>query len=189
MKWRGYDWNEYTRTFKATVRAISYAQARVQEAIKQGQPKETIAELQAEVNKLEAELKKDPLKEALKSLASSYSNVTDDVISELNAQFTAKEIAIDVNKYVKEQADGTKKLDVEKFIQAIPEKYRELFDDVIASTADSYTSNIQKAVSLVSSGTSSVSEMETFTKSYNEMFGEAFGEKTISDLFKYDEIQ
>ena len=183
MKRYGYEWNNFTQTFKATDKALVWANERLKEAQAKGADIETINQLEAQVKKLSYDLHSNPARDALINLLSNYENISNDILAEFAAQF---DIDIDNEQFIKEEK-GVKKLDIVSLrdnLIEIDEKWAEYFDDYINELADRYINNISTATSLVSSGTTSIADTEKFIKSYQELGFEG----DTSQLFNYNSL-
>ena len=128
------------------------------------------------------DLEKNKSLNAIRDLLSNYTDVSNEMIATFETQFPE----IDVDQFVTE-VDGKKQLNVSKLqeaLQAFGINITELFTTEMSAIADKYVYNIEQASSLVSSGTTSVADMDTFTKLYSEMFGET----STDALFDYNEV-
>lgn len=134
-----------------------------------------------------SDLEKNKSLNAIRDLLSNYTDVSNEMIATFETQFPE----IDVDQFITE-VDGKKQLDISKLqeaLQAFGINITELFTTEMSTIADKYVSNIEQASSLVSSGTTSVADMDTFTDSYNEILGLVGDEqKTAFDLFNYNEV-
>lgn len=183
MRDRGYQWDKYTNTFKATKDAIIFANEQINLAVEKGASPETIAELRTEASRLEHELSKKPQEEALLQLISNYENISDDILAQFEGQF-----GFDVDSFVTTN-NGKKTVDLEGLREKLGEEWSAYFDDYLNQLADSYINDASKAASLVSSGTSSFTDMDAFTKSYNKLMNlEGENQKTSKDLFNYNAL-
>lgn len=186
MKHRGYVWDKYTQSYRATKDAIDTINEEIQKAIDEKASEETIAELRKEAADLEQALTRDKKRDALSNLLSNYKDA-ESSLSEFYAQFGAgfSKDELKQKGILTTDEHGKDVIDIKKLNEAI-EGYDDLFKDVIDQLIDEYINNIQKAGSLITQGTTSISDMETFTQSYNTMF--AGEDKTSADLFSYNDI-
>ena len=180
MSFHGYTWDEYTQQFYATEDALATINKRIADAIDKGTtPASVINEWKRQAAQLEAELKQDPQKEALINLLDSYTNISKDVLKEFKIQFSD----IDIEQYTTTDAVGKTILtDVEGLKEALGEDYNEIFALYVSTITDEYITNAEKAVSLVSQGTTSQTEIEAFKQAYSQLMN---GEEIA---FYYDSI-
>ena len=187
LRSRGYIYDQYAQTWKATQKTLNWANEELTKVITEGTASdETINELQAQVKQLEYELERDPVKDALTNLLSNYSNVSNDILAEFSAQFDK----IDIDKYIIKDAQGNKKVNIGQLQAAIKKQYgevsdawMELFEQPLTELKDTYLSNITQATSFVTQGTSSHAELQSFIQGAKEL-----GMEIPESAFQYDAI-
>lgn len=182
MAERGYIYNRYSQQWEATKKVLDNEYKDLARAKYAGASTEELAQIKQYYASLKYTLEENPARDALINLLSSYENVSNDALAQFASQFSS----ININSFIKEEK-GVKKLDVaalrDKMI-SLDETWGQYFEDYIFDLADKYISNISTAVSLVSQGTTSVSDINTFIKSYKDL---GFEGDTTS-LFNYNNI-
>ena len=163
---RGFIWDEYTQSYRATLEAVATIRKDIEkaEADNTATP-EYIAELKALANQLEIDLSKDPAEEALRALLANYTNA-EGQLAVFEAYFGKLE---DEYKYTDEK--GNIVIKVEELREKLGDEYSKIFTDVMNQIADSYIDNASKIGQFLTEGTTSRTEMAAFQTAYSQLMG------------------
>ena len=169
MRIFGFDWDEYSQTFRATKQALNSIRYRISLAKKpdSGASEEYIAELETLANQLEIDLAQNPAELALRGLLSNYTNA-ESQIAAFKTYFGNK---VNIDDYIYKDIDGNTVVKVNELQEALGEEYSKYFDTTINQITDQYFDNIDKVMSFITSGTKSSTEMAAFQRSYKEITG------------------
>ena len=162
---RGYVWDEYTQSYRATADAIKTINDDIQKATDEGASEETIIELRKQAGDLEQLLKHDNKRDALSNLLANYQDA-EMYISDFQSQFN---IDLEAAGAITVK-DGKKIIDIDKLNELV-EGYDDLFKSVIEQRADEYIENASKAGQLITQGTNSQVEMSAFKEAYSQLTG------------------
>ena len=187
---QGYIWDEYTQTYRATTDAIDAINEDIQNAIDNNASEETIAELRKQAADLEQTLTHDKKRDALSTLISNYKDV-ETSLSEFYAQFGAgfSEAELRQKGVLTTDKNGKDVIDLNKLDELI-EGYDDLFKTAFDSLVDEYITNAQKAGSLITQGTTNMTEMSAFQEAYQQLTGASikFIYDPILQAWTYDAI-
>ena len=176
---RGYIYDEYSKQLIATQEALSDIDAEIAkaEAPDSGATEQTIRTLKQKREALVTELNRNYENEALIGVLSSYENISEQALNDFRAEF-----GNNYDEYFDTDALGNTFIKDFEGLKAAMANYGEIFDEYIATIADSYIDNISKAGSLATSGTTSQVEIQGF----QQAFGQLFNGKQAN--FVYDSI-
>ena len=177
----GYSWNEELQQFIAGNLSTKKIQSYL-DMLKPSLTTESYNHLVALNRNLQDLQKYGPIN-AIRDVLSNYTNVSNEMIAEFNNQFADFDLA----SYVKADAQGNKVLNVNQLkadLTAAGHDISGVFSEELASIVDTYTSNISSAISMVTSGTTSIADIEKFIKQYQDV---GFTGDTTT-LFNYNEV-
>ena len=184
MSNRGYIWDEYTQSFYATEDALTEINNRIAEAVAGSTTDQSVIDQwKLQAKQLERTLTENKANKALINLLNSYTNISEDTLDEFKVQFE-EAAGIDIEKYITRYDNGT--IELTKFDQLMAElgpEYSAIFEEYIATIADTYINNAQKAGSLITEGTTSQVDIEAFQKAYSQVMGDS-----ASIEFYYDSV-
>ena len=184
-----YEYYAFTDTYTATTDSLKALDTLIANAKKpeSGASEEYISSLEVLYKDLEYELSNGERNNAILNILQNYTAATNEQVAALKLAFSGENIDWDsIIKY--DETTNTSVIDTKALQEALISIGYTLNDAAqkeINTIVDSYISNIETAASLVSSGTSSVTDMNTFVSSYNEMFKD---NKTVTDLFSWNDV-
>ena len=189
MEARGYIWDQYTQTFKASADALASAYGEIEMARDYGADDKTINELTAAADDLAYELGYGQKNNVIIDALQNYTNLSNESVAALKTAFK-DEITDWSNLLTYDQTSGTSKLNVKEFItqlntlrQTTAVVFNEAIQNEITNLTDTYLQDISTGIQFVNEGTTSQTEMLEFTRKLNEATGQTL---SVGDYFKYD---
>ena len=189
METRGYIWDQYTQTFKASADALASAYGEIEMAKDHGADQKTINELTAAADDLAYELGYGQKNNAIVDALQNYTNLSNESVAALKTAFEG-EITDWSTLLTYDQTSNTSKLNVKEFItklntlrETTAVVFNEAIQNEITNLTDSYLQDISDGIKFVNEGTTSQTEMLEFTRKLNEATGQML---SVGDYFTYD---